>query len=76
VAPHSLRPVPGASASCPLAWHEVNGKLDPAKFNLKTLPKRFEKMEDPLAPVLGPGVDMGRAIAAIETRMKRKEGGR
>jgi bifunctional non-homologous end joining protein LigD len=76
VAPYSLRPVPGASASCPLEWREVNGRLDPAKFNLRTLPRRFEKMEDPVAPVLGPGVDMGRAIAAIEARMKKKEGGR
>jgi bifunctional non-homologous end joining protein LigD len=73
VAPYSLRPVPGASASCPLKWSEVNGRLDPARFNLRTLPKRFEKMEDPLAGVLGKGVDMGAAIAAIEERMKRNE---
>lgn len=73
VAPYSLRPVPGASASCPLRWNEVNGKLDPARFNLRTLPKRFEKMDDPLAGVLGKGVDMAIAIAAIEERMKRNE---
>jgi len=45
----------------------------PARFNLKTLPKRFEKMEDPLAGVQGKGVDMAKAIAAIEERMKRME---
>jgi bifunctional non-homologous end joining protein LigD len=73
VAPYSLRPVTGASASCPLKWSEVNAKLDPKNYNLRTLPKRFEKMNDPLAPVLGEGVDMGTAIAAIEERMKRKE---
>jgi bifunctional non-homologous end joining protein LigD len=73
VAPYSLRPVPGASASCPLKWSEVNGKLDPARFNLRTLPKRFEKMDDPLAGVLGKGVDMAVAIAAIEERMRRNE---
>jgi hypothetical protein len=28
-------------------------------------------MEDPLAAVLGPGIDMATAIAAIETRMQR-----
>ena len=72
VAPYSLRPVPGASASCPLRWNEVNKKLDPANYTLKTLPKRFEKMDDPLAPVLGPGIDMGTAIAAIEELMRRK----
>ena len=73
VAPYSLRPVPAASASCPLRWSEVNGTLDPARFNLRTLPRRFERMDDPLAGVLGKGVDMGVAIAAIEERMKRKE---
>jgi len=75
VAPYSLRPVPGASASCPLEWREVNGRLDPARFHLKTLPKRFETMADPLAPVLGPGVDMGRAIEAIEERVRRRGAG-
>jgi len=73
VAPYSLRPVPGATASCPLRWNEVNGKLDPAKFTLKTLPKRFERMDDPLAPVLGEGVDMAAAILAIEGRMQRRK---
>jgi bifunctional non-homologous end joining protein LigD len=71
VAPYSLRPVPAASASCPLLWKEVNDKLDPANFNLKTLPKRFEKMEDPLLGVLGKGVDLGAALVAIEARMER-----
>jgi bifunctional non-homologous end joining protein LigD len=74
VAPYSLRPVPGASASCPLRWSEVNGKLDPADFTLRTLPRRFEKMEDPLAPVLGKGFDMQSAIRAIEKRMAKDRG--
>src|SRR5207249_3777128 len=73
-APYALRPLPGAPASCPLEWREVNGKLDPARFNLRTLPARFEKMDDPLAGVLGEGIDIGVAIAAIEKRMKRKAG--
>ena len=72
VAPYSLRPIAGAPASCPLRWSEVNGKLDPARFNMRTLPKRFEKMEDPLAGVMGEGVNMAVAIGAIEERMKRK----
>jgi bifunctional non-homologous end joining protein LigD len=71
VAPYSLRPVSGASASCPLLWSEVHRKLDPAKFTLRTLPRRFEKMEDPLAPVLGKGIDMGSVFAGIEEMMNR-----
>ena len=75
VAPYSLRPVAGASASCPLLWKEVNEKLDPATFNLKTLPERFAKMEDPLRGVLGKGVDMAKAIGRIEKRLQGRTKG-
>jgi hypothetical protein len=30
-------------------------------------------MEDPLAPVLGPGVDVASALASIERRMNKKK---
>jgi len=73
VAPYSLRPLPAAPASCPVRWSEVNAKLTPTKFTLKSLPKRFEKMEDPLVPVLGPGIDMANVLVAIEERMHRRE---
>jgi len=73
-APYALRPLPCAPASCPLEWREVNRRLDPARFNLRTLPKRFERMADPLLGVLGEGVDMGSAIVGIEERLKRGKG--
>ena len=73
-APYALRPLPGAPASCPLEWREVNRRLDPARFNLRTLPKRFERMADPLLGVLGEGVDMGSAIVGIEERLERGKG--
>ncbi|MFI5373158.1 MAG: DNA ligase D [Candidatus Rokuibacteriota bacterium] len=68
VAPFSLRPLPGAPASCPLEWREVTPRLDPARFNLKTIAARFEKIADPLAPVLGEGIDMAAAIERIQAR--------
>jgi bifunctional non-homologous end joining protein LigD len=68
VAPYSLRPLPGAPASCPLEWREVTARLDPARFTLRTLPARFDKMSDPLTPVLGDGIDMGAALERIEVR--------
>jgi bifunctional non-homologous end joining protein LigD len=71
VAPYSVRPLPGAPASCPLRWDEVNARLDPARFTIRTIPERFEEMDDPLAPVLGKGIDMAKAIVAIERRMAR-----
>ncbi len=71
VAPFSVRPLPGAPASCPLRWEEVTARLDPARFTIKGLPQRFEKMEDPLAPVLTGLIDMAAAIARIEERLGR-----
>jgi bifunctional non-homologous end joining protein LigD len=68
VAPYSLRPLPGAPASCPLEWREVTARLDPARFTLETLPARFDKMADPMTPVLGDGIDMAAALERIEVR--------
>jgi bifunctional non-homologous end joining protein LigD len=70
VAPYSLRPLPGAPASCPLEWREVTPRLDPARFTLETLPARFDKMADPLTPVLGDGIDMAAALERIEALHK------
>ncbi|HET8530700.1 MAG TPA: DNA ligase, partial [Methylomirabilota bacterium] len=69
VAPFSLRPLPGAPASCPLEWREVTPRLNPARFNLKTIVARFEKTADPLLPVLGEGIDMAAAIERIQSRV-------
>ena len=74
VAPYSLRPLPGAPASCPLEWREVTPRLDPARFTLKTLPVRFDKMADPLTPVLGDGIDMAAALERIEVRLSAAPG--
>jgi bifunctional non-homologous end joining protein LigD len=69
VAPFSLRPLPGAPASCPLEWGEVTPHLDPARFNLATITARFERMADPLRPVLEEGIDMVAAIERIQARV-------
>lgn len=69
VGPYSVRPLPGAPASCPLDWDEVNGKLVPAKFTIRTIPQRFADRTDPMVAVLTGSLDMKRAIAAIERRM-------
>jgi bifunctional non-homologous end joining protein LigD len=71
VAPFSVRALPGAPASCPLRWEEVTARLDPARFTIKSLPQRFEKMEDQLAPVLAGSIDMVAAIARVEERLER-----
>jgi bifunctional non-homologous end joining protein LigD len=71
VSPFSVRPLPGAPVSCPLEWREVGARLDPIHFTIKTAPARFEKLADPLAPVLSGSIDMSAAIARIEKRLGR-----
>jgi bifunctional non-homologous end joining protein LigD len=68
VAPFSVRPLPGAPVSCPLDWAEVTARLDPARFTIRTVPRRFAHRQDPLAPVLGTGID----LAAVLSRMERR----
>jgi len=71
VAPFSVRPLPGAPASCPLPWEMVTARLDPGRFTIKTLPAQMEKTGDPLAPILAGSVDMATAIARIEAQLPR-----
>ncbi|HET7874680.1 MAG TPA: DNA ligase D [Methylomirabilota bacterium] len=71
VSPFSVRPLPRAPVSCPLEWREVGARLDPGHFTIKTAPARFEKLVDPLAPVLAGSIDMTAAIARIEKRLGR-----
>jgi bifunctional non-homologous end joining protein LigD len=51
VAPYSLRAVDGAHFSAPLKWSEVTRKLDPSRFNLKTVRKRLDAVGDLFAPL-------------------------
>jgi len=68
VAPFSARPLPGAPVSCPLRWDEVNARLDPSRFTIKTAPPRFAQQGDPLAPVLAGHVDVAAALRKLERR--------
>lgn len=70
VAPFSPRPLPGAPVSCPLLWREVRSKLDPARFTIKTVPARLEKLGDPLSAVLGASLDMKAALSRIEGKLR------
>ena len=68
-APFSVRPLPGAPVSCPLHWSEVTLRLEPARFTIRTVPHRFARRADPLAPVLGAGIELAAALARIEGRL-------
>jgi bifunctional non-homologous end joining protein LigD len=48
IAPYSTRSREGAPVATPLAWDELNDKLDPKAFNEKTLPARLQGLrQDP-----------------------------
>ncbi|MBV9495558.1 MAG: DNA ligase D, partial [Acidobacteria bacterium] len=58
VAPYSPRAIDGAPVSAPLKWEEITKKLDPKKYNIKTMPDRLAKVGDLFAPVLTSGVKL------------------
>jgi bifunctional non-homologous end joining protein LigD len=66
VSPYCVRPVPGAPVSAPLEWGEVNGRLDPQKFNLKNmLPRLKRKKKDPVVPVLSGRPNLVEALGKL-----------
>jgi bifunctional non-homologous end joining protein LigD len=72
VSPFSVRPKPGAPVSTPLKWSEVNAKLDPSAFTIRTVPKRLERSKvDPLRPVLEEKPDLASALAKLAERLQR-----
>lgn len=66
VAPYSVRPRPHALVSAPLEWKEVNEKLDPKLFNIKTMPKRLKKKGDLLHPILSEQIDLAHTLKLLE----------
>lgn len=65
-APYSVRPKPMATVSTPLLWKEVNHKLTPQLFTIENIEKRLKKVGDLWKPVLGKGIDIQKALKAIE----------
>ncbi len=71
VAPFSVRSLPGAPVSVPLAWREVNPRLDIRKHTIKTVPERMRKLKkDPLAEVLELTPDLGAALGSLMEELR------
>jgi bifunctional non-homologous end joining protein LigD len=71
VAPFSVRPLPGAPVSVPLAWREVTRKLDIRRHTIRTVPERMRKLgTDPLAPVLETSPDLGGALERLMAELR------
>ncbi len=68
VTPYSVRPLPGAPVSAPLAWSEVTPRLDPRKFTIANMGARLaRKKTDPMLPVLTEAPDIVRAISRLSS---------
>jgi bifunctional non-homologous end joining protein LigD len=59
---YSLRPIPEASVSTPLAWKEVKPGLHPSQFNIQTITKRIDKTGDLFKGVLKDKLNLKRAL--------------
>ncbi len=68
-APFTVRPLPGAPVSTPLAWDEVVPGLRIRDHTIATVPERMERLgRDPLAPVLEESPDLLGALQALAGR--------
>ena len=70
-APFTARPVPGALASAPLLWDEVDETLDLRNYTIKNLPERMAVFDhDPLARVLTEKPDLVTALGRLAARLE------
>src|SRR6266496_1370443 len=69
-APFCVRPRPGAPVSMPLRWTEVDGRLHPSRFTIRSAPRRMGRLgDDPLLPVLAMRPDLVAALARLRDRL-------
>jgi bifunctional non-homologous end joining protein LigD len=65
VGPYSTRSRPGAPVSLPLDWNQVAPGLDPAAFNVRTVPSIVASIPDPWAELLAERQSLAPAIHAL-----------
>lgn len=66
VAPYAVRAKPGATVSTPLTWEEVNEKLDPRAFDIRSVPARVDRLGDAMAHLLEVRPSVMDAAARLE----------
>ena len=64
---------PVAMVATPLAWDEVNPKLDPARFTLRTVPERLARLQqDPWHGFLETDQRLPDLVPALQREAARK----
>jgi len=72
---YSARASDYAGASTPLAWDELDDRLDPRAFTIKTLPARLREVGDLWAPLVrAAGHASGIDFEAVLDRVHAKHG--
>ncbi len=62
---YSVRPKPGAPVSTPLAWNEVNGKLNAAIYTMPVVLERVRQLGDLAAGVLTTRQSLSKALRSL-----------
>ena len=70
VAPYSVREIQGARVSTPLDWAEVSAALDPASYNLHSVPLRMTERADPMAGFFEQRPDVVAVLEALEAKVR------
>ena len=71
---YSARASDYAGASTPLEWDEVDDRLDPRAFTIRTLPERLREIGDLWEGLrTAPGIDLAAVIDRAESRSRRSK---
>jgi bifunctional non-homologous end joining protein LigD len=63
----SVRPVPRASVSAPMTWKELKPSLDPAIYNIETMPARMSRLKrDPFVDAIEKHATLEAALPHLE----------
>jgi bifunctional non-homologous end joining protein LigD len=74
-APFSVRPMPRAPVSAPMIWKELKPTLDPAVYNIETMPARMSRIKrDPFLDAIEKHAALEEALPRLEALLSRSEG--
>lgn len=62
---YSVRALPGAPVSTPIAWEELKDDLNPYDFNIFTVPDRIEKHGDLFTGLLNDGINIEKCLQLL-----------